>query len=60
MRRLITSIFFALVTLVAQGQKDSLVVLVSSKSAQVVDVDGASYRKVIGPARFLHNDTYLL
>ena len=40
--------------------QDSLVVLVSSKSAQVVDVDGASYRKVIGPARFLHNDTYLL
>ena len=40
--------------------QDSLVVLVSSKSAQVVDVDGASYRKVVGPARFLHNDTYLL
>lgn len=63
MRRLITSIilaFGALVSLMAQSQKDSLVVLVSSKSAQVVDVDGASYRKVIGPARFLHNDTYLL
>ena len=40
--------------------QDSLVILVSSKSAQVVDVDGASYRKVVGPARFLHNDTYLL
>ena len=40
--------------------KDSLVVLLSSKSAQMVDVKGASYRKVIGPARFLHNDTYLL
>ena len=60
MRRLIISIFFVLVSLMAQGQKDSLVVLVSSKSAQVVDVDGASYRKVVGPARFLHNDTYLL
>lgn len=63
MRRLTTSIilaFGALVSLMAQSQKDSLVVLVSSKSAQVVDVDGASYRKVIGPARFLHNDTYLL
>ena len=26
----------------------------------MVDVEGASYRKIIGPARFLHNDTYLL
>ena len=43
-----------------QESQDSLVVLVSSKSAQVVDIEGASYRKVIGPARFLHNDTYLL
>ena len=41
-------------------QKDSLVVLLSSQSAQMVDIAGNSYRKVIGPARFLHNDTYLL
>ena len=40
--------------------KDSLVVLLSSKSAQMVDIEGASYRKVVGPARFLHNGTYLL
>ena len=40
--------------------QDSLVILMSSKSAQLVDIDGASYRKVVGPARFLHNDTYLL
>lgn len=40
--------------------EDSLVVLMSSQSAQVVDIEGASYRKVIGPARFLHNNTYLL
>lgn len=39
---------------------DSLVVLISSKSAQVVDVEGSAYRKVIGPARFFHNNTYLL
>ena len=25
-----------------------------------MDVEGASYRKVVGPARFLHNDTYLI
>lgn len=57
---LILSALCACLSLMAQGQKDSLVVLVSSKSAQMVDVDGASYRKVVGPARFLHNDTYLL
>ena len=44
----------------SQEEQDSLVVLISSKSAQMVDIKGASYRKVIGPARFLHNGTYLL
>ncbi|MBE6217914.1 MAG: hypothetical protein E7124_07715 [Bacteroidales bacterium] len=43
-----------------QEQEDSLVWLMSAKSAKMVDVEGASYRKVIGPARFLHNGTYLL
>ena len=43
-----------------QEKKDSLVVLLSSKSAQMVDVEGARYRKVVGPARFLHNNTYLI
>ncbi len=43
-----------------QEDKDSLVVLLSSKSMQMVDVEGRRTRKVIGPARFLHNDTYLL
>ena len=36
-----------------QETKDSLVVLLSSKSAQMVDVEGSRYRKVVGPARFL-------
>ena len=58
--RFILSALFMCISLLAFGQKDSLVVLVSSKSAQMVDVDGASYRKVVGPARFLHNDTYLI
>ena len=44
----------------AQEQKDSLVILMSATSAQMVDVEGASYRKIIGPARFLHNGTYLI
>ena len=36
------------------------VTLVSAKSAQLIERDGESWRKVVGPARFLHNDTYLL
>ena len=43
-----------------QEDKDSIVVLISAKSAQVVLRDGNSFRKVIGPARFFHNNTYLL
>ena len=60
----LTSFLVALAATVSayaqQDQTDSLVVLISSKSAQMVDVEGASYRKVVGPARFLHNNTYLL
>jgi hypothetical protein len=44
----------------AQEQKDSLVTLVSAKSAQLIERNGESFRKVTGPARFLHNNTYLL
>ena len=43
-----------------QGRKDSLVTLVSAKSAQLIERNGQNYRKVTGPARFLHNNTYLL
>ena len=59
---IIISLAASLLPVLAQTEEsqDSLVVLISSKSAQMVDVEGASYRKVVGPARFLHNDTYLL
>lgn len=64
MKRLLYIISAILLSLPAfsqnQEQEDSLVVLMSSKSAQLVDIEGASYRKVIGPARFLHNNTYLI
>lgn len=36
------------------------VLLIKAESAQLLDIDGESYRKVTGPAKFLHNDTYLL
>ena len=38
-------------------ERDSLVYLLSSKSAQTIVIDGVDYRKVVGPARFLHNYT---
>lgn len=64
MRKLLSIILLLITSLSAfsqnQEQEDSLVVLMSSKSAQLVDIKGASYRKVIGPARFLHNNTYLI
>ena len=48
---------------VAQEQKeeaeDSLVRLLSGKSAQLLEIDGMSYRKIVGPAVFFHNNTYL-
>ncbi len=44
----------------SQEEKDSLIVLLSSKSMETIDVEGARSRKVIGPARFLHNNTYLI
>ena len=43
-----------------QERKDSLVTLVSAKSAQLIEKNGQNFRKVTGPARFLHNNTYLL
>jgi len=54
---------FAVLPLFAQQQEeqqDSLIWLMSAKSAKMVDVEGGRYRQVIGPARFLHNGTYLI
>lgn len=42
------------------SQVDSLVRLLSAQSMQLIEKDGVDYRKVTGPARFLHNDTYLI
>ena len=42
------------------SQVDSLVRLLSAKSMELIEKDGVNYRKVTGPARFLHNDTYLI
>lgn len=57
---IVSGVFPAVLSAQTTDGSDSLVVLISSKSAQVVDVEGSAYRKVIGPARFFHNNTYLL
>ncbi len=41
-------------------ETDSLVRLLSAKKIQLVEINGQSCRKIEGPARFLHNNTYLI
>ena len=58
-------LFFCMVfPLVAQNRReepaDSLVRLMSAQSAELIQDKGRNYRKVVGPARFLHNKTYLI
>ena len=47
-------------TFSAKAQEDDKVRLISAQSAQLIDKDGVSWRKVVGPAKFFHNNTYLL
>ena len=44
----------------AMAQDADRVRLISAESAQLIDKDGQSFRKVVGPAKFFHNNTYLL
>ena len=41
-------------------QTDSLVRLLSAQQMELVERNGTNYRKAYGPARFLHNNTYLI
>ena len=65
-RKLVVTILLAsagLLRLPAQnssGQVDSLVRLLSAQKMEIIDDHGNSLRKVTGPARFLHNDTFLI
>ena len=62
MRRLTCIILFAVLLCdVSRGQetRDSLVRLLSADMARLVELNGKPYRKVVGDAVFLHNDTYL-
>lgn len=42
------------------GGRDSVVRLLDAQAAELQDIGGMAFRKVQGPARFLHNNTYLL
>lgn len=52
--------FFRLSAQEKGSQVDSLVRLLSAQSLELIEKDGVDYRKVTGPARFLHNDTFLI
>ncbi len=43
-----------------KAPRDSLVKELSAQSNELIEKGGVTYRKVTGPARFLHNNTYLL
>ncbi|MFA7033871.1 MAG: OstA-like protein [Bacteroidales bacterium] len=43
-----------------KSAEDSLFRLLDARSAQQLDENGMEYRRVVGSARFLHNNTYLL
>ena len=59
---ILTCLLLTSLTLSAQRteQKDSLVRLMSAQSGHLKQKNGIDYREIIGPARFLHNDTYLI
>jgi len=57
---LLLSLTAAALPLNAQAPDSSKVRLISAQSAQLIEKDGQNYRKVVGPAKFFHNKTYLL
>ena len=67
-KKLLVTLFAAVLLpeyLIAQrtppGQSpDNVVTLLSAQSAELMEVRGKSLRKVVGPARFYHNSTYLI
>lgn len=62
-RFIVTILLFATsITLFSQESEsaDSLIRLLTAKKIQLIEEEGDTYRKVEGPARFLHNNTYLI
>lgn len=59
---LLLLMYLCSIPLLAQSKEesDSLIRLLNAKKIQLLEVNGQAYRKVEGPARFLHNNTYLI
>ena len=57
---ILISLFSTLAFSQGKEESDSLIRLLSAKKIQLVDINGEACRKVEGPARFLHNNTYLI
>ena len=61
LHRLLLLLLLTVAALPVHAQKKkNKVELISAQSAQLLEIDGQPHRKVVGPAKFLHNDTYLL
>jgi len=43
-----------------QEENDKYIRLMSAQSVRILEIDGRTYRKAEGPARFLHNNTWLI
>ncbi|MCQ2154985.1 MAG: hypothetical protein MJY55_04125 [Bacteroidales bacterium] len=60
---LLLAVFLPCASLSSQApdtQEDKVVRLMSAQSVRLLEKDGQTYRKADGPARFLHNDTWLV
>ncbi len=62
MRKILYTAALALILCMgAQAQEAAdRVRLISAKSAELIENKNGNFRKVVGPAKFFHNDTYLL
>ena len=63
MSRFSTILFFILIPVLLfsqEKQEDRLVRLLDAKSAVLNEINGSKVRKVIGPARFLHNGALII
>ncbi len=60
LHRHLVALALSVVTASSALMAQDKVLLLKAESAQLLEINGESFRKVTGPAKFLHNDTYLL
>ena len=54
---LLTALLLPAAAFAQEQQEDSLVRLDYAQTAELLEINGQSIRKVVGPARFFHNNT---